>query len=158
MVFRNKKYESRDSGLYYDTRYEYGYTTKYIQASVPLTFPTGTVNFIDVIDNAKITLNNVDILSTFKGSLYYSFKQPMEHGLSVPAKNIYLYSFGLNPKEYNAGGYINFSKLNSQTTKLQLTFLSAYSAQITQGYNLNLFYYGYTILEFQGGFARLPYL
>lgn len=156
--FRNKKYESRDSGLYYDSRYEYGYTTKYIQAAVPLTFPTGTVNFIDVIDNAKITLNNVDILSTFQGSLYYSFKQPMEHGLSVPAKNIYMYSFGLNPKEYNAGGYINFSKLNSQTTKLQLTFLASYSAQITQGYNLNLFYYGYTILEFQGGFARLPYL
>lgn len=156
--FRNKKYESVDSGLYYDSRYLYGYTTSYIKAATPLNFVTGTVNYIDVIKTAKITLNNIDILSTFQGSLYYSFKQPMEHGLTIPANNIYIYSFGLNPKEYNSGGYINFSKLNSQTTNLSLTFLPEYSSQISQGYNLYLFYYGYSVLQFQNGFARRPFL
>jgi len=156
--FRNKNYEDVTSGLYSDSRYIYGYTTQYIQTGIQLNFPSGSSNYIDVIDTAKITLNNIDILSTFQGSLYYTFKQPMEHGLSIPSKNIYTYSFGLTPKEYNQGGYLNFSKLNSQTTTLTLVFNPSYATQISQGYNLCMFYYGYTLLEFQGGFARLPYI
>ena len=164
--FRNKNYEStRDasgapSGLYYDTRYNYGYTSDYIQTGVALAFQSSNNtpnNYIDVIDNAKITLNNVDILSTFQGSLYYSFKQPLEHGLSAPSRNIYMYSFGLTPKEYNQGGFLDFSKLNSQTSTLTLTFNTSYTSQITQGYNLYLFYYGYTVLDFREGFAHLPF-
>jgi hypothetical protein len=156
--FRNKNYEDVSSGLYSDSRYNYGYTTQYIQTGVQLNFPSGESNYVDVIDTAKITLNNVDILSTFQGSLYYTFKQPLEHGLSIPSKSIYSYSFGLTPKEYNQGGYLNFSKLNSQTTTLTLVFNPSYATQISQGYNLYMFYYGYTLLEFQGGFARLPYV
>jgi hypothetical protein len=156
--FRNKNYEDVTSGLYSDSRYNYGYTTQYIQTGIQLNFPSGVSNYVDVIDTAKITLNNVDILSTFQGSLYYTFKQPMEHGLSIPSKSIYSYSFGLTPKEYNQGGYLNFSKLNSQTTTLTLVFNPSYATQISQGYNLYMFYYGYTLLEFQGGFARLPYV
>lgn len=156
--FRNKNYEDTTSGLYSDSRYNYGYTTQYIQTGIQLQFPSGNSNYIDVINNAKITLNNVDILSTFQGSLYYTFKQPLEHGLSIPSKNIYTYSFGLTPKEYNQGGYLNFSKLNSRTTTLTLVFNPTYASQITQGYNLYMFYYGYTLLEFQGGFARLPFV
>jgi hypothetical protein len=156
--FRNKNYEDVTTGLYSDSRYNYGYTTQYIQTGVQLNFPSGVSNYVDVIDTAKITLNNVDILSTFQGSLYYTFKQPLEHGLSIPSKSIYSYSFGLTPREYNQGGYLNFSKLNSQTTTLTLVFNPSYATQISQGYNLYLFYYGYTLLEFQGGFARLPYV
>jgi hypothetical protein len=156
--FRNKNYEDTTSGIYSDSRYNYGYTTRYIQTGVQLQFPSGNSNYVDVIDTAKITLNNVDILSTFQGSLYYTFKQPLEHGLSIPSKNIYTYSFGLTPKEYNQGGYLNFSKLNSQKTTLSLVFNPSYVSQITQGYNLYMFYYGYTLLEFQGGFARLPFV
>jgi len=156
--FRNKNYETLTNGKYYNSRYSYGYTTQYIQTGIELQFPSGNSNYVDVINNAKITLNNVDILSTFQGSLYYSFKQPMEHGLSIPSKNIYMYSFGLTPKEYNQGGYLNFSKLNSQTTSLQINFNQAYTSQIITGYNLYLFYYGYTLLQFQGGFASLPFL
>ena len=156
--FRNKKYEQTTDGRYYNSRYAYGYTTQYITTGVELQFPSGTSNYVDVIANAKITLNNVDILSTFQGSLYYSFKQPIEHMLSIPSKNIYTYSFGLTPKEYNQGGYLDFSKLNSQTTTLTLTFLPTYTNQLVQGYNLYLFYYGYSLLQFQGGFASLPFL
>jgi len=164
--FRNKNYESiQDSsgapnGRYYDARYTYGYTSVYIQTGVTLSFQSSNLipsKYVDVIDTAKITLNNVDILSTFQGSLYYSFKQPLEHALSAPSRNIYMYSFGLTPKEYNQGGFLDFSKLNSQTSTLTLVFNTTYASQITQGYNLYLFYYGYTVLDFRDGFARLPF-
>jgi hypothetical protein len=154
--FRNKNYENASDPTLYNVRYSYGYTTQFIKTGIALQFPSGNSNYVNVINNAKITLNNVDILSTFQGSLYYSFKQPMEHGLSIPSKNIYTYSFGLSPKEYNQGGYLNFSKLNSQTTTLTINFLPNYLNQIVAGYNLYLFYYGYTLLQFQGGFASLP--
>lgn len=155
---RNKKYETVTSNLYTDSRYEYGFTTQYIQTAIQLPFTSGTAYFVDPVDSAKVVLNNMDITSTFQGSLYYAFKQPMEHNLAVPAKNIYMYSFGLNPKEYNAGGYINFSKLDSQTTTLKLVFVQQYATQVSQGYNLYLFYYGYTILEFENGSARMPFM
>ena len=154
--FRNKIYENISDPTLYNVRYTYGYTTQFIRTGIALQFPSGNANYVNVINNAKITLNNVDILSTFQGALYYSFKQPMEHGLSIPSKNIYTYSFGLSPKEYNQGGYLNFSKLNSQTTSLTINFLPNYLNQIVSGYNLYLFYYGYTLLQFQGGFASLP--
>jgi hypothetical protein len=156
--FRNKKYETVTSQLYNDSRYEYGFTTKYVKTAIPLDFVSQTSYFVDPVQSIQILLNNINITSTFDGSLYYTFKQPMEHNLSIPAKNIYMYSFGLNPKEYNAGGYINFSKLNSQTTTIQIVFQQKYAQQVFQGYNLYMFYYGYTILEFSGGFARLPFM
>ena len=158
--FRNRLYEN-SSNVYADSRYNYGYTNRYITTGINLQFPSSAPNqgqFVDVIQTAKITLNNIDILSNFQGSLYYSFQQPMEHRLSIPSLNIYTYSFGLNPTEYNQGGYLNFSKLNSQTTTLSLVFNPSYAQQTAGGYNLYVFYYGYTLLQFQGGFASLPNL
>ena len=154
---RNKNYEGIQNSNFYDVRYLYGYASQYISTSIPLNFPQGPTKYIDAIQTVKITMNNVDILDTFANGTYCSFKQPMDHGLSVPQKNIYLYSFGLNVTEYNQGGYIDFSKLNSQTSNLTLKFLPELAATITQ-YSLYLFYYGYSVLEFQGGFARMAYL
>ena len=153
---RNKAYESPVPN-YYDVRYLYGYATQYISTAVPLSFPSGSAQYIDAIQTVKVTVNNVDILDTFANGPYTSFLQPMQHGLSVPQKNIYMYSFGLNITEYNQGGYLNFSKLNSQTSNLTITFLPAYRTSIAN-YSLYLFYYGFSILEFKGGFAAVSYL
>jgi hypothetical protein len=164
--FRSKNYETvadstwAPSGVYHQQRYNYGYTSDYIKTGIQLNFPSAknnVTNFVDPVATAKITLNNVDISSTLQGSLYFTYKQAMEHGMSAPSRNIYTYSFGLTPTEYNQGGFLNFSKLNSQTSTLTLIFSPSYSAQISQGYILYLFYYGYSILEFDKGFARLAF-
>jgi hypothetical protein len=154
---RNKSYEIIKNSNFYDVRYLYGYASQYISTSIPLPFPQGPSKYIDAIQTVKITMNNVDILDTFANGSYCSFLQPMDHGLSVPQKNIYMYSFGLNITEYNQGGYIDFSKLNSQTSTISLTFLPELASSITN-YSLYLFYYGYSILEFQGGSGRLVYV
>jgi len=154
---RNKNYEIIKNSNFYAARYLYGYASQYINTSVPLAFPQGPSKYIDAIQSVKITMNNVDILDTFANGAYCSFLQPMDHGLSVPQKNIYMYSFGLNITEYNQGGYIDFSKLNSQTSTISLSFLPELASSITN-YALYLFYYGYSILEFQGGFGRLVYV
>ena len=153
---RNQNYEDENNSAYYASRYQYGYSTDYIPAAVPVTFFNGvTINFLDIIQSGTLYLNNENVLSNFPGALYYSYKQALDHGLSVPTKSIYMYCFGDNPKEYNQEGYIDFSTLNSQTTHLDLIFDPILSPQIEKSYTMYLYYYGYTPLQISGGYARL---
>ena len=153
---RNQNYEDEQNSAYYKSRYFYGYSTDYIPAAVPVTFFNGvTINFLDIIQTGTLYLNNENVLSNFPGALYYSYKQALDHGLSVPTKSIYMYCFGDNPKEYNQEGYIDFSTLNSQTTHLDLIFDPILSPQIEKSYTMYLYYYGYVPLQISGGYARL---
>ena len=153
---RNQNYEDEQNSAYYKSRYFYGYSTDYILAAVPVTFFNGvTINFLDIIQSGTLYLNNENVLSNFPGALYYSYKQALDHGLSVPTKSIYMYCFGDNPKEYNQEGYIDFSTLNSQTTHLDLIFDPILSPQIEKSYTMYLYYYGYVPLRISGGYATL---
>lgn len=144
---------------YVDSRYSYGYTTKYINAATPITFFNGVkLNYIDLINNAQITLSGNDILNKIAGGLYFTMKQPFDHSLSVPTKSIYVYAFGLNPKEYNQGGFLDFSPLNAATTTLALEFNPDYATEIAKSFSLYVFYYGYTIIEIKDGFGRLVFV
>jgi len=150
---RNKLYESTDPD-FYTSRYQYGYSTDFVEAAVPVQFFNGVnINFLDAITSGTIYLNNQNILSDFPGALYYSYKQPMDHGLSVPTKNIYMYCFSDFPREYTQEGSVDFSKLNSNTSHLDLVFDQITAPQITQAYTLYLYYYGQVELVFQGGGA-----
>jgi hypothetical protein len=152
---RNQLFET-DNPAFYKSRYQYGYSTAYIQAVVPVTFFNGvTLNFLDIIQSATLYLNNQNVLSNFPGALYYSYKQPMDHSLSVPTKNIYLYCFGDNPKEYNQTGYVDFSTMNSNTTHLDIIFNPDLVTQIQQSYTMYLYYYGYKQLQISGGTVTL---
>jgi hypothetical protein len=152
---RNKSYESQNKN-FYDSRYRFGYTTDYIVAATPVTFFNGVqLRYIDTIEYATLYLNNNNVLSNFPGGLYYTYKQALDHGLSIPTKNIYMYCFSERPIEYNSGGALDFSQLNSQTTHLDIKFSDKYAAQIASNYSLNLFYYGYVTLEIADGRARL---
>jgi len=153
---RNQNYEDEKNAAYYKSRYQYGYSTDYILAAVPVTFFNGvTINFLDIIQSGTLYLNNQNVLSNFPGSLYYSYKQALDHGLSVPTKSIYMYCFGESPKEYNQEGYVDFTKMNSQTTHLDLTFDPTLSPQIEKSYTMYLYYYGYVPLRISGGYATL---
>lgn len=152
---RNKQYETQDA-RYFESRYSLGYTTQYIQAATPVTFFNGVaLKYIDTIEYATLYLNNQNVLSNFPGGLYYTFKQSVDHGLSVPTKNIYMYCFSERPAEYNQGGALDFSTLNSQTTHLDIKFSDAYAPQIAADFSLNLFYYGYATLHIEAGTCSL---
>ena len=154
---RRSDYESLTR--YVDSRYSYGYTTKYINAAVPITFFNGVkFNYIDLINSAQISLNGNPILSKLGGGVYFTMKQPFDRSLSIPTKSMYIYSFGLNPKEYNQGGFMDFSPLNSSTTTLSLEFNPAYATELAKAFSLYMFYYGYTVMEIKDGFGRLVFV
>ena len=153
---RNSLYENASINNYYASRYAFGYTTKYLQAATPITFFDGTVsNYIDVLQSSDIYLNGRNIMGTFATGPFYQFKQPMDHGLAVPSKSLYVYCFGKSPKEYNQGGYLNFKNINSQTSKIVMTFIPGYSPNIQANFRIALYYYGYGVVEIAGGRATL---
>lgn len=159
MAWFIRRTDFETSPRYVDSRYSYGYTTKYINAATPITFFNGVkLNYIDLINNAQITLSGNDILNNIAGGLYFTMKQPFDHSLSVPTKSIYVYAFGLNPKEYNQGGFLDFSPLNAATTTLSLEFNPDYASEISKSFSLYVFYYGYTIIEIKDGFGRLVFV
>jgi hypothetical protein len=159
MAWFIRKSDFETSNRYVDSRYSYGYTTKYINASTPITFFNGVkLNYIDLINNAQISLSGNDILSKIAGGLYFTMKQPFDHALSIPTKSIYVYAFGLNPKEYNQGGFLDFSPLNASTTTLSLEFNPDYATELAKSFSLYVFYYGYTIIEIKDGFGRLVFV
>jgi hypothetical protein len=144
---------------YVDSRYSYGYTTKYISSSTSITFFNGVkLNYIDLIQNSQISLSGNPILSNFVNGMYFTMKQPFDHALSIPTKSVYVYAFGMNPKEYNQGGFMDFSPLSASTTTLTLSFLPQYATELAKAFSLYLFYYGYTILEVKDGFGRLVFV
>jgi len=153
---RNSAFTNESSNNYYASRYAFGYTTKYLAATTPVTFFDGTTNkYIDVLQSSDIYINGRNFMGPFATGPFYQFKEPMDHGLSVPSKSLYVYCFGKTPKEYNQGGYLNFKNINSQTSKIVMTFIPGYSPNIEANYRINLYYYGYAFLQIAGGKAIL---
>lgn len=146
--FRRKDYETDITQ--YTKRYEYGYKDQSI-FGLPL---APGIKFIDSIKQATLYLNGLNILGTFQGGSYYRFYQPMNRGLTVPTKDIYTYSFGIE----HGQGYIDFSRLDSAKTTLNIDFDERYASQITRNFNMYVYYYGWTKLTFQNGSASLSYV
>lgn len=153
---RSQAYENASDNTYYASRYNYGYTTKYFLTSSNVNFFDGTTfKYLDALQFSDIYINNRNIMGKFATGPFYQFKQPMDHGLSIPTKSIYMYCFGKSPKEYNQGGYVNFSKLNSQTSKIVMTFNPLYAPNIQSNFKISIFYYGYNVLEIANGSAKI---
>jgi|LakMenE01Jun11ns_1017448.scaffolds.fasta_scaffold9955575_13 hypothetical protein len=147
--FRRKSYEIDASE--YTNRYTYGYKDN---SRYGLPLPGTGTKFNDAIKQATLYLNGINVLGTFQGGLYYRFKQPMSRGFSVPIKDIYMYSFGLDSGQ----GTADFSKLDSSKTNLSIDFVDKYSSQISLNFNMYIYYYGWTLLTFQGGAGSLSYV
>lgn len=153
---RNNGYMSPTSNN--TLRYNFGYYSPYATATGPLTYSNGvTVNYIDTVDNSQIFLNGRDIMGSFGSGTYYQYKQPMDHDLTTPLNNIYTYCFGNSPKQYNQGGYLNFEKIESTSSKINIKFKADYVSAIQSQYTLYIYYYGYQVLTIANGFSSLVY-
>lgn len=138
----------------YKTRYTFGYTSPLVKSYTKYTDWRGNIqNYTSALSSASIYINNQNIISNFIGDVYYNFKQPIDHGLSAPTKQIYVYCFKEYPLKDESAGDIDFRSISSKTTKLQLKFLDTITSQI-QGYNLCLYYYGQTTVVFENGSGR----
>ena len=98
---------------------------------------------------AKLLLNGNERFYERDAS-YFRLLQPLNCGLKVPTKHIYMYSFSLNPKEYQPSGSCNFSRIDNT----QLIFTSSYNFVNER---LCLYAINYNILIVSSGMAGVVY-
>lgn len=150
---RNVNYETSSD---YKRRYMYGYVSDYVNSYTKFTNWRGqVVNYLQVIDYIELYINNKNIISGLTGDIYYTYKQPMEHGLSVPDKTIYTYCFSAEPKNYIKGGEIDFGNQRYSSTNIKIKFLDSLAPQLVENYRLYLYYYGYSTFVIDKGFGEV---
>lgn len=150
---RNINYEQ---GNDYTRRYMYGYVSDLVNSYTKFTNWRGqVVNYVQVIDYIDIYIENKNIVTGLTGDLYYMYKQPIDHGLSIPDKTIYTYCFSIEPKNYTKGGDVNFGNKKYSSTNLKIKFLDSFTPQLVEKYRLYLYYYGYSKIVFDNGFLEI---
>ena len=150
---RNTNYEV---GNDFTRRYSYGYVSDYVNSYTKFTNWRGqVVNYLQVIDFIELYIDNKNIISGLTGDIYYTYKQPMEHGLSVPDKTIYTYCFSTEPKNHVKGGEVDFGKQRYSSTSIKIKFLDSLAPQLVENYRLYLYYYGYSTFVIDTGFGEV---
>ena len=148
--FRDVTYENASDPTYFNDRYNFSSNV----------FTVGDETMSPIVGETQFYLNGQQVLGVSKststnarpdGSYYYKFAQPLNHSLTVPAKNIYTYSFCIRPKDPAPSGAVNFSQLDSASTKLTGSFYAPGT------FSINVFYTGYHEIIYENGFVSFKY-
>lgn len=107
------------------------------------------------VNDAVIQINGYDRFNRRKGNYFTRIQRYQHHSGSADSSSLvpHMYSFGLNPEEYQPSGSCNFSMIND--AKLNINFVADYLA------NGNLFVrvyaLGYNLLRIISGMGGLAY-
>jgi len=85
-------------------------------------------------------------------SYYYKFLEAMSANLSTPTRNVYTFSFALDPHGDFLSGAIDFSKLSGDKTFIDVSMLSTAN---NEDYIMHMYYTGLETLEFNNGFMKI---
>jgi hypothetical protein len=85
-------------------------------------------------------------------SYYYKYTESLTSNLSSPTRNVYTFSFALDPMLEPFSGAMDFSQMVGDKTFIDVSLLA--SAQ--ENYTMHMFYMGNTSLTFSGGFMQKP--
>lgn len=162
---RKKAYEYKDK-VEFETRtqeFVNAYRTRYVK---------DRVNIIDSryrfekIKSAKMFLNSLDLPNvSVADHNYFKYYTTYQARLNCPDKNIYTYSFSMNPFNTQSTGSLDFSNFNSDKTFLEVKLQSGiYTVdpfripgvdRLSEEYSLYIFYTGYKLMSFENGFMSL---
>ena len=105
--------------------------------------------FRPIQESAKLYINGQDLPNINNPDhTFYKYVVPYNSRLSKPDRNIYTYAFAMNPINVEPSGSLDFSKLNSDRTILDITL----TPNLTNVYTLNMYYVGYQTFIFDRGF------
>ena len=75
----------------------------------------------------------------------------MSANLSSPDRNVYTYSFALNPMDEPLTGAMDFSKMVADKTFIDESIMAEANKE---NYKMHMFYMGLETLSFSGGFLK----
>jgi 5'(3')-deoxyribonucleotidase len=110
--------------------------------------------FNPIMKDARFYIQGVDLPNISSTTdAYYKYLVPYHRRLSRPIRNIYTYSFSLNPVNVNPSGSLDFSEIQSEKTGIEIKL----DENLDSTYRLYIYYTGYQTFEFENGFMKLVY-
>lgn len=106
----------------------------------------------EVLNTAKLTFNGLDRIED-KDYTYFNLIQPYQHHTVIPKKGVYVYSFSLNPEEFQPSGSCNMSRLN----KIQLHLNLIPPGKSTYKYDANVYVTNHNFLRITAGLAGVAF-
>ena len=155
---RNIKFENEDDAIgspIPDTNGKRLYQNRF-NFSSETDFQGENTFFFPIMTEASFYINGNKLPNVSKTNhSYYKYLIPFQKRLSRPIRNIYTYSFSLNPVNVEPSGNLDFSQLQSEKTNIEVKIEpELVSANI---YSLNMYYTGYQTFAFDKGFMSIAY-
>jgi len=94
---------------------------------------------------------------TITDHTYYKYLIPFQKRLARPIRNIYTYSFSLNPVNVEPSGNLDFSQIQSDKTNIEVKLDTSIIDITTETFSLHMYYTGYQTFVFQNGFMSVAY-
>jgi len=151
---RNKEFEDENVIKGLGTTIESNVFENRYNFSSSDTFTMSNSFFNPVMSSGKFFVNGQDLPNIINpGHSYYKYVVPYLHRLSRPIRNIYTYTFSMNPINVEPSGSLDFGELKSDTTVIEVKLVP----NLTKVYTLNIYYVGYQTFLFENGFMKLAY-
>ena len=110
--------------------------------------------FSPVMYDAKFHINGNRLPNlTSTNHSFYKYLVPFQKRLSRPIRNIYTYSFSMNPMNVEPSGSLDFSNIQSEKTNIDIQL----EPILTESYTLHMYYTGYQTFTFENGFMQFAY-
>ena len=113
-------------------------------------YKNGKINGTDPMTSAKILFEGQELFEA-KSAKYFRTVVPYQRHTNVPNNFIYVYSFSLNPEEFQPSGTCNFSRIDNQQLYFEI------SDQLIQPI-ITVFAVNYNIFNIAGGMGGLEYV
>lgn len=155
---RNTIFENEDDAEGSGSGGEYLYENRF-NFSANLDFQGETTTLYPVMKEASFYINGNKLPEVTKTNHeYYKFLIPYQKRLSRPIRNIYTYSFSLNPVNVEPSGNLDFSQIQSEKTSIEVKLDTDSGIDIsTETFSLNMYYTGYQTFVFDRGFMSIAY-
>jgi hypothetical protein len=142
--FRNESFENDNDTTEFRNRFNFSSNSVFDEVD---TF------FYNVMDSASFYINGNKLPNvTNTNHAYYKYLIPFKHRLARPIRNIYTYSFSMNPINVEPSGNLDFSQIKSDKTNIEVKIKDT-----SKVYSMHMYYTGYQTFNFEGGFMSIAY-
>ena len=157
---RNTKFENEDEAIgnpIPSTDGERLYQNRF-NFSSSLDFLGENTFFYPLMSEASFYINGNKLPNVSKTDhSYYKYLIPFQKRLARPIRNIYTYSFSLNPINVEPSGNLDFSQIQSEKTNIEVKLDTSVIDITTETFSLHMYYTGYQTFVFQNGFMSVAY-
>jgi hypothetical protein len=108
----------------------------------------------NTIDTLSITFNTLVRVSNRDG-MYYNLIQPWKHHKNIPSPGIYLFSFAINPEDYQPSGSCNMGLLDANQAFININPI--FFEYMEKNVSINFYARSINILKITEGMASLAF-